>query len=165
MPMCCTAAVSESIDKASVRFPPPLVFVLMILATVVLQRWVVPIELDIPLPIRTWFAGLIGVAGVAVLTLCLRRFKRSGQDPEPWKPTPEIISDGVYRYSRNPMYVGMALLQTALGIGLGNLWVIASVVLSLGLVYLIAVRHEEAYLASKFGDSYIRYRASVRRWF
>ena len=86
------------------------------------------------------------------------------QDPKPWEPTPEIISAGVYRFTRNPMYVGMALLQTGIGLALVSAWIIALAPVVLAVVYVTAVRHEEAYLEEKFGAAYLNYKSSVRRW-
>jgi protein-S-isoprenylcysteine O-methyltransferase Ste14 len=60
------------------------------------------------------------------------------------------------------MYVGMALIQLAIGIGLGNGWIIA-LLLVLAVIYMIAIRHEEAYLEQKFGETYTEHKASVRR--
>jgi protein-S-isoprenylcysteine O-methyltransferase Ste14 len=102
--------------------------------------------------------------GVAIGGNALHHFRRTGQDPKPWESTPEIISTGIYRFTRNPMYVGMALMQIGIGIGLGNGWIIALVPPVLVVIYMIAIRHEEAYLERKFGDTYARYKASVRRW-
>jgi protein-S-isoprenylcysteine O-methyltransferase Ste14 len=91
-------------------------------------------------------------------------FKKTGQDPKPWVSTPEIISQGIYQISRNPMYMGMALVQTAAGVGFANGWILALLPVSLLIIYFSAIRHEEAYLEQKFGESYTRYKASVRRW-
>ena len=84
--------------------------------------------------------------------------------PKPWEPTPEIISTGIYRMTRNPMYVGMAVLQAGIGIWWANGWIIALVPVVLAVVYATAVRHEEAYLEEKFGDAYRGDKSSVRRW-
>jgi len=94
----------------------------------------------------------------------MKLFHGSGQDPAPWKSTPEILSKGIYRFSRNPMYVGMALIQTAIALAKANGWMLALVPATLFFIYLTAVRHEEAYLEGKFGDAYIEYKRSVRRW-
>jgi protein-S-isoprenylcysteine O-methyltransferase Ste14 len=93
-----------------------------------------------------------------------RLFRETGQDPRPWLATPEIVSSGVYRFTRNPMYVSLALGQSALGIGLGNLWILLLVPVVCAVVQITAIRHEEAYLERKFGDSYRDYKKSVRRW-
>jgi protein-S-isoprenylcysteine O-methyltransferase Ste14 len=91
-------------------------------------------------------------------------FRCTGQDPKPWATTPEIISSGVYRTTRNPMYVGMALLQIAIGVGLANWWIIIQVPIVLVIIYFTAIRHEEVYLERKFGRAYTNYKESVRRW-
>jgi len=62
------------------------------------------------------------------------------------------------------MYVGMALLQVAIGLGLGTWWIIILVPVVLTVVHATAVLPEELYLERKFGDEYTRYKASVRRW-
>ena len=67
-------------------------------------------------------------------------------------------------YNYRTMYVSMGLLQVAIGIGLANAWVVILVVPVLVAVYIVAVRPEEVYLTEKFGDAYLRYKSSVRRW-
>ena len=62
------------------------------------------------------------------------------------------------------MYVGMALLQAAVGIGRSNGWIVALVPAALVVIYATAIRHEEAYLERKFGQPYLDYMSSVRRW-
>jgi protein-S-isoprenylcysteine O-methyltransferase Ste14 len=58
----------------------------------------------------------------------------------------------------------MALLQAALGIGFANAWIVALIPPVLVVVYLTAIRHEEAYLERRFGETYTAYKRSVRRW-
>lgn len=147
------------------RFPPPFLYLISIGVGVLMHRFVYP--WPVPGHGGLWQAavGLTVVgAGVGLAGAAFGLFKRSGQDPEPWKPTPSILSDGIYRYSRNPMYVALAVVQVGLGLGVGNLWIVALTALSLVAVYVVAVRPEEVYLESKFGDEYLRYRARVRRW-
>ena len=62
------------------------------------------------------------------------------------------------------MYVSMALLQVAIGVGLANWWIVIFVIPVLVGVYVLAVRREETYLTEKFGDAYLQYKRSVRRW-
>ena len=90
--------------------------------------------------------------------------RRTQQDPDPRTPSPELIPGGPYRYTRNPMYVGMTLIQAGIGIALGNLWILLLLVPTLWILRRSVIEKEEAYLERKFGDSYLRYRASVRRW-
>ena len=151
-------------DGTTVRIPPPLVFLGGVIIGVVVHAFVLPAPIWLSSGLR--IAVAVGVAGVglAVMGGAIGLFRRTGQDPKPWKSTPEIISTGVYRITRNPMYVGMALLQIAIGVGLENWWIIVLVPAALAIVHATAVRHEEAYLERKFGDEFTRYQATVRRW-
>ena len=151
-------------DGAAVRFPPPLVYLLAVLAGVLLHWLLYPLPIALPSGVRIGLSVAAALAGVALLGAALGLFRRTGQDPRPWASTPAIISTGVYRVTRNPMYVGVALLQAAIGLGVANGWIVALVPVSLAVVYFIAVRHEEAYLAGKFGAAYVAYTATVRRW-
>ena len=155
----------RSRDAAVVRFPPPFLFLISIGAGVLMSRFVHPW----PVPGLEGLArAAVGLAvvftGVGLAFAALGLFKRAGQEPEPWKPTPSIVSGGIYRYTRNPMYVALGVVQIGVGLGVGNLWIVALTALSWVAVYVVAVRPEEAYLEGKFGDEYRRYRARVRRW-
>jgi len=151
-------------DGAAVRFPPPLVYVGAVIAGVLLHALVLPLRLELAPSVRIVVAAAAALVGLVVMAGAVRLFKRTGQDLKPWKATPEIISAGVYRFTRNPMYVSMALLQIAIGVGLANGWIVALAPLVLVIIYRIAIRHEEAYLERKFGGAYIEYKRSVRRW-
>jgi len=151
-------------DKASVRVPPPVVFLVSIISGYYLGA-----VTDVWYP--NWgdrLNGLLAVAtatpGALLLLASLVLFKRSGQRPEPWTPTPELIYKGIYQYTRNPMYLGMALIQIGTGIWLQNLWIIVFTPISLLIVLWVAILPEEKYLQTKFGDDYTAYKARVRRW-
>ncbi len=151
-------------EGAPVRFPPPLVYLIALIAGALLHGYVVPWHVGLAFGVRIGVAVVVAGLGFALMGGAFRLFKRSGQDPKPWLPTPEIISTGVYRFTRNPMYVSMALIQAALGIGFANAWIVALVPPVLVAVYVTAVRHEEAYLERGFGETYTAYKRSVRRW-
>ncbi len=156
--------VNTSQDHAAVRVSPPLVFTATVAAAVLLHRLVLPLPLGLPESVRGIAAtgALLFGAGFMVTSLAL--FHRTGQDPTPWKSTPEMIFRGPYRISRNPIYLGMALLQGGAGLYFSNGWIIGLLPLALLWVYLTAIRHEETYLECKFGDAYLDYKSSVRRW-
>ncbi|MEE9386193.1 MAG: isoprenylcysteine carboxylmethyltransferase family protein [Nannocystaceae bacterium] len=151
-------------DAASVRFPPPLVYVAAIGVGITLRMVASPLQLGMAISARVAVAGSLGAAGMAILAAATSRFKRGGQDPKPWKVTPEIIRTGIYGATRNPMYVAMGLLQVSIGVALANGWIVVLAPIALAIVYAIAIRHEEAYLEAKFGDPYRNYKKSVRRW-
>jgi protein-S-isoprenylcysteine O-methyltransferase Ste14 len=151
-------------DGAAVRFPPPLVYVGALIGGALLHWLAAPLPLALSLWLRVGLGLAATAAGAALIAAALGLFRKTGQNPEPWKSTPEIISTGIYRFTRNPMYVGMALVQAGVGVGFGNGWILLLVPASLAVVWAIAVRHEEAYLERKFGDGYRAYKRSVRRW-
>jgi len=149
---------------ARVRFPPPLVFALSTLTGVALQHFARGIH--IPVARSTSVAVGVAVLVLAIALVASARvwFLRTGQSPVPWKPTPSLIAQGPYRFTRNPMYVGVTLIQVGLGVALDNAWISLLAPISLVLVHRIAVVPEEAYLADKFGAAYETYRARVRRY-
>ena len=148
---------------ANVHFPPPLVFVGLTLLGVTLRYAVGPI----PFPATAW-ARLVGIvvllAGITIIISARTLFTRSGQSPVPWKPTPELIVRGPYRFTRNPMYVGVTGVQIGLGVAVGNPWISPLAPVALLIVHFIAVLPEEQYLAEKFGPRYHEYCARVRRY-
>ena len=151
-------------DGAAVRIAPPFVYLGGVIIGIVLHAFVMPLAIELSLGLRIALAVAAGVLSLVLMGDAIKLFRRTGQDPKPWESTPEIVSTGVYRFTRNPMYVGMAVLQIAMGIGLGNWWLIILVPVVLAIVYMIAVRHEEIYLQRKFKDQYLDYKTSVRRW-
>ncbi|HEX5761394.1 MAG TPA: isoprenylcysteine carboxylmethyltransferase family protein [Thermoanaerobaculia bacterium] len=104
-------------------------------------------------------------AGAAVLLRCIWEFGRVGRGtPAPFDPPKELVVSGLYRYVRNPMYLGvlLILLGEALFFQSRALLVYAA---ACGLLYhLIVLLYEEPALTRSFGDSYARYRRSVGRW-
>ena len=158
-------AHTESAERgATVRFPPPLVFLIGILLGVACDRMVIPA----PVPVGRATSAIAGLvllgAGLLVMASARIHFTRTGQSPIPWKPSPSLILQGPYRYTRNPMYVGMTLLELGFGVAVNNLWISLFAVPALVIVHFIAVRPEERYLSEKFGASYKAYLAQVRRY-
>ena len=154
----------EPKDAAAVRFPPPFLYLGAVVIGVLLQWRVHPLPLGLPTALRIGVAVVAAGLGAALVATAFGLFRSIGQDPAPWTTTPEIVTTGVYRFTRNPMYIGMALLQLGIGVGLANGWIVAGIPLVLVMVYAIAIRHEEAYLERKFGEGYLVYKRSVRRW-
>ena len=112
-----------------------------------------------------YVAGGIGiVSGVGLIVWSALLLKGTGQNPEPWAPTPSIVFDGPYRRSRNPVYVGMLLVVVSVGLVRDNAWGVAMALPAWWLLRHFVVLREESYLARKFGDEYRDYMAKVRRW-
>lgn len=148
---------------AAVRLPPPLVYLAALVLGGALE-WLWRIPLPLGSTARVLAGVATGVVGVAVVAAAFGLFRSTGQDPAPWEPTPEVVSTGIYRFTRNPMYIGMGLLQAGIGIGFASAWILLLVPVALAVVYWTAIRHEEAYLEREFGETYLGYKARVRRW-
>jgi protein-S-isoprenylcysteine O-methyltransferase Ste14 len=119
-----------------------------------------PVELG---PAR--FIGLIPVtAGVLIYLWCLWDFMRARGTPAPIDPPKELVAKGLYRYMRNPMYVGIlsAILGEAILFETGLLVLYALLIFLM--VYVFVTRYEEPTLQRLFGESYTRYRQTVGRW-
>jgi protein-S-isoprenylcysteine O-methyltransferase Ste14 len=148
---------------ARVRFPPPFVFLALTLAGAALH-WLRPLHTALGQMSHLAAGAVVGGSGFAFGLSAWLLFRRTGQDPAPWTPTPSLLGRGPYRYSRNPMYVGMTLLQAGLGLALDNLWMVLFAAVALVAVHYIAVLPEEAYLAHRFGADYLDYKSRVRRY-
>ena len=151
-------------DAANVRLPPPLIYLGAVGAGIALERWLIPLSLSLDGTPRVSLGILIIATALTVIAVSSQAFRKTGQTLAPWTSTPSIVKSGVYRYTRNTMYFGLGLGQLGLSVVLDNLWVAVMLIPALSLVYLTAIRHEEAYLESKFGAEYRAYKSSVRRW-
>ena len=149
-------------DRAGVIAPPPLIFVVFMIL-----GWLA--ELRLPTTVLTgplW--GRIGIGlivpAVVIVLIAVVQFWRARTSPEPWRPTTAIVETGLFRYSRNPMYLAGALVHVGIALLLGSLWIAASLLPALVVLHYGVIRREEIYLTRKFGDAYRSYLARVPRW-
>src|SRR5689334_1423464 len=149
---------------ARVSFPPPLVFVAGIGLGVACRYLVAPAHVPVEPTLRLAAGILVIAIGLVLIVSARVWFVRTGQSPVPWKPSPTLILQGPYRFTRNPMYLGMTTIMLGLGVALNNLWISCMALPALGVVHLIAVLPEERYLSEKFGEGYRHYLAQVRRY-
>jgi len=154
---------SSGDDHADVRILPPLLFLGSIVLGVMLQL-AITVELTKPIGWRLPLGLALVALGVAAVAWAIAAMRRTHQDPDPRKPTPELLVSGPFRYSRNPIYTGMALIQAGIGIALPNPWILLLLPFTLWILRRDVIEKEEAYLERKFGDAYRAYKGSVRRW-
>lgn len=147
-------------DHAGVIAPPPLI-ALAAIGAGLLAHWLLPLALP---GWASWPGWALLGCGIALAIWAERRFKAAGTPAMPWKPTQAISTDGPYRFTRNPMYLGLLSAQLGTGLALANGWVVlATAATFVALQYGVVLR-EERYLSAKFGAEYDAYRARVRRW-
>jgi protein-S-isoprenylcysteine O-methyltransferase Ste14 len=106
------------------------------------------------------------VAGWLYLTAtAFRLFRRRHTSVLPSRPSTTLVVAGPYRFTRNPMYLGFALLTIALSLFLNTWWPIILLVPTLAVVQSFVIAREESYLRRRFGAEYDAYACQVRRWF
>ena len=149
-------------DRPGVPIPPPLLFVLPIVASLALE-WLVPTSF-VHGAFRWTLGVLMVVAGVALNVGGFITQKRAGTDPIPFNPSTRIVAHGLYRFTRNPMYIGFAFWTLGLAILVDSAWMLLAVPIGLVLVGRIVITREERYLERKFGEEYLNYKRHVRRW-
>jgi protein-S-isoprenylcysteine O-methyltransferase Ste14 len=110
-------------------------------------------------------AGIVLIiTGIGLVVLARREFARFSQPTDPGHPTSKVVKTGVFAISRNPLYLGGALVFFGLALALNMLWTLILLLLSIILCHYVLIIPEEQYLAAKFGDEYKEYTASVHRW-
>jgi protein-S-isoprenylcysteine O-methyltransferase Ste14 len=153
-------------DSAGVKFPPPIVFGGTLIAGLVIDHlmwW----HLGIPLGnyLRRVLGSVAAVAGFAILLTAIGLFNKAGTEHRPWKTSTQFVTDGVYRWTRNPMYLGMALIYAGIAILCDSLITLLMLIPVIFWITREVIEREEAYLTIKFGEPYRAYRAQTRRWF
>jgi len=113
---------------------------------------------------RTLLGWLLAGAGVALAASAIVLFRRAGTSPVPIQPTTALVAQGPYRFTRNPMYVGLAALYAGIALLVNSLWPLVLLPVVLIAIRWWVIAREEAYLERKFGDAYRAYTRRVRRW-
>jgi protein-S-isoprenylcysteine O-methyltransferase Ste14 len=143
-------------------FPPPLLFLPAIFGGMFLDvRW--PLRLP-PSRAMDIAAGILIVGFLILVVPSILRFQRSSTSILPFRPASRLVTSGAYRFTRNPMYLGFALLTVGLAFTFETLWPILLLPPTLHAVRKLVIDREERYLARRFGEEYDAYRRRVRRW-
>lgn len=145
-----------------IRINPTLIAMGLMLAGILLDH-LHPLPFPDGWPVNTIGIGVICVAGVLALWSFLQ-FQRADTGMRPDEPASELLTGGPYRFSRNPQYIALALIQVTVACWLDNLWILLLTLLTLLVVDRYAVVREERYLERRFGQAYHDYRRRVRRW-
>lgn len=151
-------------DHPGVIAPPPFIFAAFLLAGWAIDRAMGTPVLPVDAMARKVLAVALIIGGLGIEFWAAGLFQKAGTNVVPYKPATALVTDGPFRFSRNPMYVGF--LFTYLGLALG-LNAPVAVVLALPCMLVLTwgvVLREERYLEGKFGRAYLDYKSRVRRW-
>ncbi len=143
-------------------FRPPIIFLGAILLGVALnQAW--------PLHFMPRKFGLLGpfvtASAVLLFLFSYREFRRAGTSIRGSTRSTTIVRTGPYRFSRNPIYLAFVMLVLGLSVWLNNAWLLAMLILAVGVIAMVVIPREERFLERNFKDEYSKYEAGVRRWF
>lgn len=155
--------MTDTNDHANVVMSPPLAWASAFAAGLVFE-WIYPTSF-VPISISPiWVGSGVFAVGFALAIWAVVTVRRAGTRIEANKPTTAIVENGPYRFTRNPIYIGMFLGQAGLAIGFDSLWILATLVPFYLVIRYGVIAREEVYLYSKFGDVYHAYKFGVRRW-
>lgn len=149
-------------DTANPVALPPLIYGGFVIAGFAVD-YAFPIS-AIPDHVQYPLGVVLLLVSFAIMPFVLIRFRQAGTSFDAGKPTSSIITDGPYRYSRNPSYVSLTLLYVGIGVVADNAWLLALAPVVVAVMHYGVIRREEEYLERKFGQNYLAYKATVRRW-
>ncbi|NIA69607.1 isoprenylcysteine carboxylmethyltransferase family protein [Pelagibius litoralis] len=152
-------------DTAGVIAHPPVLYLGFLLAGLAADRL-------LGLPALPYLAGDLGfslgtasgLAGLALLFAAAARFIKAGTNIPTSRPSTALVTGGLYRFSRNPIYLGLTLIYLGLTLGLASLAALLFLPLLLAVMQVGVIQREERYLEAKFGEPYRAYKQKVRRW-
>ena len=145
-----------------VRIHPSVIYAISILTGIVLNNhW----PRTMPYGIHGhMYGGIVFSLVLLIAIFSIREFHRAKTDVRPDKPDSTLITSGPYRYSRNPLYLGLTLIQITVALWFNNAWVLVLVIASVIVITQYAISREERYLEKMFGQEYLDYKQYVRRW-
>jgi protein-S-isoprenylcysteine O-methyltransferase Ste14 len=155
--------MSDTAATAQVVIRPPLAWALAVIAAFALD-WLMPLPFvpaAVPAP---WLGGAVFVVALALFAWAIATITRAGSNVPTNRPATAIVDAGPYRFTRNPIYLGMMLGLAGLAIAFDSFWPLVTLVPFALVIRYGVVAREEVYLERTFGEAYRRYRARVRRW-
>jgi len=153
-------------DTAGVIAPPPLLALATIILGLLLD-WLLPayvLNVFLSGTVRTILGVAFIGAGLALVIAANIVFRTAGTHPEPWKPSTALVTDGIFAWLRNPMYVGFLLVLTGWAMWLSHPLPFLFLPVFVAYMNRFQISPEERVLSAKFGEAYDIYKQSVRRW-
>jgi protein-S-isoprenylcysteine O-methyltransferase Ste14 len=154
--------MTDERDNPGINVPPPLIYVAPLILGLVLDR-----RRHLPFLPRGMARGLglalLG-AGAVLNAWFLRTIREADVPIRTDKPVPRLTTEGPFRYSRNPSYLALAVIYTAIAVLRNSLWAMLLLPLVVMVMQREVIGREERYLERAFGDEYLTYKEKVRRW-
>jgi protein-S-isoprenylcysteine O-methyltransferase Ste14 len=141
---------------------PPVYFLASLLAMAGLNYWL-PIARIIAVP-WSYLGAILVVLGITLTAFAGISFRRAGTPVVPFERSTVIVTGGIYRFTRNPMYLGLVIVLIGAAILFGTLSVFIPIPLFVWIIQARFIRGEEGFLEELFGEQYLAYKRRVRRW-
>ena len=149
-------------DNAGVIAPPPFIYLGSLILVLLLNRkFPAPF---LPRRVARTFGGTFLCGGVVLGGWFIRTMRSAGTPVDPREPVSKLVTTGPFRYTRNPGYLGLAMIYSGIAFLANTLWVILLLPATQLVIQRGVIEREERYLEREFGEEYLRYRAQVRRW-
>ncbi|MDO9301604.1 MAG: isoprenylcysteine carboxylmethyltransferase family protein [Anaerolineales bacterium] len=154
--------MTKSKDHTGIKITAPTLAIIHITMAILLG-WLVPL----PLPASKFvqWAGLgLAALGFILGVLALIEFKRVRAAHDSKKPTKALVTSGIYRFTRNPIYLGFVFMLIGLPLSMGIYWGVILIWPLVTFMKNMVIKHEEAYLEKEFKNQFANYCSRVRRW-
>jgi protein-S-isoprenylcysteine O-methyltransferase Ste14 len=151
-------------DSPGVYLPPPLIYVLIFIAAIFIQKRIHIDDALFRLKLTREIGILFLIAAIFFLATSLAKFFKTRNTIILIKPASSLQTGGVYAISRNPMYVGLLFVYLGITCFIGNWWNIILLPLLIFIMQAYVIKSEEKYLERAFGDKFTEYKKRVRRW-
>ena len=144
------------------KIPPPLVVLILVISTFFSSK---KIDL-IQIPFQSLISIFILSIGILILLNPVLKFKKSKTtiNPIKFKKVNKLVTSGIYKYSRNPMYLGLLMIVISSSIFYLNIYSILTPLFFYLWINRFQIKREEVFLKEKFGEDYLSYKKKTRRW-
>jgi protein-S-isoprenylcysteine O-methyltransferase Ste14 len=149
---------------ANVKTIPPLVPLMAITISWALNKYVYSLPIPIAFDIQQWIAYFFIMISMLLFASSLYYFIKTKQNPEPHTPTNSLYTTGIYKITRNPIYLAFLFAQIVVAVKLNNSYVLLTLPIVFWLLNIWVIKPEEEYLEKLFGQQYLDYKNKVRRW-
>ena len=154
--------MNNPIDHAAVKIHPPVLLLLHLLLSFLLHE-LFPLPLAFP-DVLTWTGYLLVLLGIGLAFSAVRQFIQAHTTLDPHGSVSTIVTNGPYKFSRNPIYLGLVYLLVGFSFIFNSYWGLILSPVMMIMLHQFVIRFEEAYLEEKFGGVYAGYKSRVRRW-
>ena len=150
-------------DKPDVHVHPPSVFVSAVIIGFIIRIFAGG-KMPVPQMVAEGLGIVLLVAALAIAIWSITAFAESGESLPPATPSSALLTDGMYQYSRNPIYLAMVLFGAGLAFATLNIWMLLTTLAAGTIINFFVIPQEEAYLERKFGIDYKEFCERTRRW-